>query len=150
MFPSNKRTRSTDAANHATSARTNTSTGLTAAPSGIAQLRNSTDHSSEHPADPMNLDDFIVPTSVASPAGIMDAPNDQSGQQSVPQAHGIPINTRERPQIKIATGVPALSVPKSSIALNRTSEFDYVQRRVRKTSIDERRVCQLADTLYCD
>jgi GATA-binding protein, other eukaryote len=98
----------------------------------------------------MNLDDFIVPTSVASPAGIMDAQNDQSGQQSVPQAQGIPINTRERPQIKIATGVPASSVPKSSMALNQTNEFDYVKRRVRKTSIDERRVCQPAHRLFYD
>lgn len=112
----------------------------TSAPSGIAQLRKSIDLSAEQNADPMNLDDFLVPTSIASPAGISPAPMpDLSASQNPHSA--VPLNMREKPHINIPTGMPASSVPKSSIPTMRGGgEFDYVQKRVRKTSIDERRV----------
>jgi GATA-binding protein len=113
------------------------------APSGIAQqLRGSIDHSLdlESASDPMNLDDFIVPSSVASPAGITSpAGSEMMGQFNLSHGLGIPITSRSRPQLQIPQNMPPASLPQSSIAQHRTSEFDYVQKRVRKTSIDERR-----------
>ncbi|KIX10402.1 uncharacterized protein Z518_01484 [Rhinocladiella mackenziei CBS 650.93] len=114
------------------------------APSGIAQqLRKSVDTSaeSEQPSDPMNLDDFIVPSSVASPAGMTSPATSEpvNGQSKPTQAPGIPIAARTKPQVQIPKGLPPSSMPQSSIPLRRSSEFDYVQKRVRKTSIDERR-----------
>lgn len=121
------------------SAKKNKSTKQpTSVPSGIAQLRKSVDHSADQAPDPMNLDDFLVPTSIASPAGISPGPIPDNMQQQSQDA--VPPNMRERPQISIPAGMPASSVPKSSIPITRGGEFDYVQKRVRKTSIDERRV----------
>jgi GATA-binding protein len=110
----------------------------TSAPSGIAQLRKSVDLSAEQNADPMNLDDFLVPTSIASPAGISPAPMPETATSQRLQS-AVPLNVREKPHVKIPTVMPASSVPKSSLPTMRR-EFDYVQKRVRKTSIDERRV----------
>lgn len=124
---------------------------------GISQLRRSADEDADQHADLMNLDDFIVPTSVASPTAI--TPHSATTTQAAPalntnqQAAPVPINTKEKPQVQIppaaATAAlshpapPASSVPKSSIPGNRSGEFDYVPRRVRKTSVDERRVGQM-------
>lgn len=88
----------------------------------------------------MNLDDFIVPTSVASPAGL---PTPSSSENAVPagnpslQGNSIPINTKQKsaPQ---NPNVPAASVPKHAV-LAQHAGFDGVPKRVRKTSIDERR-----------
>jgi hypothetical protein len=109
------------------------------APSGIAQLRKSIDLSAEQNADPMNLDDFLVPTSIASPAGISPAPIPDLATNQHSQS-AVPLNMRQKPHINVPTGMPASSVPKSSIPIMHGGEFDYVQKRVRKTSIDERRV----------
>ena len=120
----------------------------TSAPSGIAQLRKSVDHTAEQSGDPMNLDDFILPNSVASPAGITPPPpppppppsTDAAGNNSS-RLTSIPISSKARPQVQIPPHIiPASSVPKSSIPAYQSGEFDYVRRRVRKTSIDERRV----------
>ncbi|OQU99663.1 hypothetical protein CLAIMM_05267 [Cladophialophora immunda] len=113
------------------------------APSGIAQqLRKSVDKSAEteQPADPMNLDDFIVPSSVASPAGITSpAPSETAGRPKTTQAPPIPITSRNKPQVQIPKNLPPSSMPQTSIPTHRTTEFEYVKKRVRKTSIDERR-----------
>lgn len=114
------------------------------APSGIAQqLRKSVDQQPielDLTSEPMNLDDFIVPSSIASPAGITSpAPTEGLVQSRAAQGSGIRITPRNKPAIQIPTNLPPSSMPQTSIALNRSSEFDYVQRRVRKTSIDERR-----------
>lgn len=88
----------------------------------------------------MNLDDFIVPTSVASPAGL---PTPSSSENALPtgnmssQGPPIPINTKQR-SIQQNPNVPAASVPKSA-ALAQHVGFDGIPKRVRKTSIDERR-----------
>lgn len=117
--------------------------GTSSAPSGIAQqLRRSVDHAAEneHSSDPMNLDDFIVPSSVASPAGITSpAPSESTAHSMSLPAPPIPIAARTKPQVNIPKNLPPSSLPQSTIATHRTSEFDYVQKRVRKTSIDERR-----------
>ena len=112
-------------------------------PSGIAQqLRKSIDKSAdnEHSTSPMNLDDFIVPSSVASPAGM---PTPATSETAAPsrnmEAPGIPIISRTKPQVQIPKHLPPSSVPQTAIPPHRTSEFDYVRKRVRKTSIDERR-----------
>lgn len=87
----------------------------------------------------MNLDDFLVPNSIASPAGISPAPMTEMATSQHPHS-AVPSNMREKPHIKIPTSMPASSVPKSSLPTMRGGEFDYVKKRVRKTSIDERRV----------
>lgn len=112
-------------------------------PSGIAQqLRKSADKSTdnEQHLDPMNLDDFIVPSSFASPAGIMTpATTEHTPQPKNSQMSGVPIATRNKPQVQIPKNLPPSSLPQTSVPTYRTSEFDYVRKRVRKTSIDERR-----------
>ena len=112
----------------------------TSAPSGIAQLRKSIDHSNEQQSDAMNLDDFLVPTSIASPAGITPSPDERSLAVEYARASAVPIQSRKQPTYQPTEPLPPASVPPPSITSNRNGEFDYVQRRVRKTSIDEGRV----------
>lgn len=102
----------------------------------------SVDKSADQTADSMNLDDFIQPNSVASPAGVTSPPSVENiGSTTVTRGFGIPIKTKAKPHRQATHGLPAASMPKSYVALNRLGgEFDYVQKRVRKTSIDERRV----------
>ena len=116
----------------------------TSNPSGIArQLRQPVDKGTDHTGDPMNLDDFLVPNSMASPAGIPTPPSALRKPIPSPSDHRVetPSHLDEIPQVEVLPKfIPPSSVPKSSIANDRSREFDYVQRRVRKTSIDERRV----------
>lgn len=110
-------------------------------PSGIAQLRQSIDASAEsRKQETMNLDDFIVPTSVASPAGI--APSPAADQSDNALASAIPIRRDVRAQDD--SHLARASAPSVPPAINHTDEFGYVQRHVRKTSIDERRVSLLS------
>lgn len=112
----------------------------TSAPSGIAQLRNSVDHSNIQHPEPMNLDDFILPNSVASPAGITPPPSDEALASSNVGPSGIAIKTKKDQSKDTSTHPPIASVPNFAQDSNRSNEFSYVQRRVRKTSVDERRV----------
>ncbi|KAH8689568.1 hypothetical protein BGW36DRAFT_72859 [Talaromyces proteolyticus] len=121
------------------------------APSGIARLRQSIDQrapatttttttsssASLAPvsADLMNLDDFIIPSSIGSPAGIGSSPAAQL-DPAVPSA--IPIKGRKEPDLSHNNIAPA-SLPYPLQELHRSDEFGYVQRRVRKTSVDERK-----------
>ena len=101
----------------------------------------SADRSVEQSADAMNLDDFIQPNSVASPAGVTSPPTAEIVTSThVAQGSGITIGLKGKLQRQLPSNLPAASMPKSYIALNRLGEFDYVQKRIRKTSIDERRV----------
>lgn len=114
----------------------------TSAPSGIAQLRQSQDLTNSPDPDPMNLDDFILPDSLASPARIA-TPSPQSDHAPAPSnavSTAIPIKKR-----KEAESLPHPSFVPSAPSQDRprTSEFGYVQRRVRKTSIDETKVTVL-------
>jgi len=106
----------------------------TSNPSGIAKLREASTTSDTPTSDAMNLDDFILPNSVASPAGISPSPR-------TPPAHtpasAIPIKPRKDAQAQFHPEFPP-SAPTHDRMRNR--EFDYVQRRVRKTSIDETKV----------
>lgn len=91
----------------------------------------------------MNLDDFIVPSSVASPAGLVTpAPIDSvDGRRNAPLS-GVPVPTTTKRSKQYTTATPASSVPGNMANRSRGGDFDYVQRRVRKTSVDERTVRQ--------
>ncbi|KAH6679119.1 hypothetical protein B0J14DRAFT_614453 [Halenospora varia] len=113
-------------------------------PSGIAQLRKSSDHKGATPADnsdAMNLDDFIFSESISTPAGLGMSPSPELSKKDAEKtsnavASAIPIKMRkESSQFAVPQSVP---VPHHNPRSNQ--EFDYVQRHVRKTSIDERRV----------
>jgi GATA-binding protein len=108
------------------------------APSGIAQLRNSSDQSHEN-SDLMNLDDFIFSDNISTPSGMSPVPESKEkdgSKSSNAVASAIPIKMRKEPS---ATFVPQ-SVPVQQHRAQGKDEFGYVQRHVRKTSIDERRV----------
>ncbi|KAF1348624.1 hypothetical protein BDV97DRAFT_297039 [Delphinella strobiligena] len=110
-------------------------------PSGIAlQLRQSADQAAGHAGDSMNLDDFIVPSSIASPSGISPSSVSDDFQPSTStMASAIPI--RKQQQIQEQDFVARASAPSvpPTITMAGDNEFSYVQRHVRKTSIDERR-----------
>jgi len=81
----------------------------------------------------MNLDDFLHPSSIASPVGLSPSP---SGEKMLHSSTAIPIRkvfNLDQPDHLSRTA--PLSAP-----LRSEAEFGYVQRHVRKTSIDERRV----------
>ncbi|KAF9887281.1 hypothetical protein FE257_010409 [Aspergillus nanangensis] len=108
------------------------------APSGIAQLRIADQAAAAAAADPMsdpmNIDDFIIP---------FESPSDHTSPQNTRAADyagAIPIKSRKDQQGQgDSTPVP---VPASfhypAQDQRKNSEFGYVTRRVRKTSIDER------------
>ncbi|KAL8731142.1 MAG: hypothetical protein Q9181_004411 [Wetmoreana brouardii] len=104
--------------------------------SGITQLRQSQDLSDNLDLEPMNLDDFILPTSVASPAAMTtpSPPEDQTPATSNTTTRAIPIKNRKEPE---PSTHPNFAPSAPSQDRSRTREFDYVQRRVRKTSIDD-------------
>lgn len=112
-------------------------------PSGIAQLHLSDQASTmtSDPAsmnldatpDPMNLDDFIVPFDSTADYS-SHAPADPHSP-ATPTA-SIPIKARkDHPMLDSA---PAASFPHPPQDQRKNSEFGYVPRRVRKTSVDER------------
>ncbi|KAH7361281.1 area protein [Pyrenochaeta sp. MPI-SDFR-AT-0127] len=112
------------------------------APSGIAQqLRKSADQQAQaqqSPPDTMNLDDFIFPSSVGSPAGLSPEPSNEGPAPYNATAPAIPIrkpNAASDHNLALARA----SAPSVPPAVNRENDFAYVPRHVRKTSIDERR-----------
>jgi GATA-binding protein len=114
------------------------------APSGIAQLHRSAASQAHAPdQDLMNIDDFILPSSIATPTGISPIPPDDIDfdldlSSTVTTASAIPIKQQQRLQfddLSLARA-SAPSVPPNT----QRTDFPYVQRHVRKTSIDERRV----------
>ena len=127
------------------------SNNLSPAPSGIAQLRKASDHqvhtlASQQPPtivannDTMNLDDFILPTSIGTPAGLSPSPSgEKMANSAVGAATAIPIRKHGNPNDQ-ELHISRASMPVHQNAARGDSEFGYVQRHVRKTSIDERRV----------
>ncbi|KAI9837903.1 MAG: hypothetical protein M1837_002668 [Sclerophora amabilis] len=112
----------------------------TSAPSGIAQLRNSSDLTAPH-LDPMNLDDFISSSSIATPAGMTPSPppRDQTTPSTNAVASAIPIKARKEARAQHDANLPPASAPIPPPNRLKGGEFAYVQRHVRKTSIDEGR-----------
>lgn len=90
----------------------------------------------------MNVDSFVAPSSsISSPTGFSPLMSeDPSSQHAV--ASAIPIRNAKEEQEDSPMGIvmPA-SFPHHPHVGTQTSEFGYVQRRVRKTSVDERIVC---------
>jgi GATA-binding protein, other eukaryote len=126
-------------------------TAVLSAPSGIAQLRKASDYSSasmghtpmittNNNHDPMNLDDFIIPTSIGTPAGLSPSPSTEKMAHSANAvASAIPI--RRQSQMSAQDDhMSRASAPVIPPNIRKEPEFGYVQRHVRKTSIDERRV----------
>lgn len=117
-------------------------------PSGIAQLRKASDlavptlvppppmiTSNNH--DPMNLDDFILPSSIGTPAGMSPSPSAEKMGNSI--APAIPIR-KQNQLLDQDMHLSRASAPIVPPNVRREGEFGYVRRHVRKTSIDERRV----------
>ncbi|KAI5464189.1 hypothetical protein BGZ63DRAFT_351649 [Mariannaea sp. PMI_226] len=103
-------------------------------PSGIAQLRKSSENNMAQP-DAMNLDDFIFSDNAATP---INFPSPQPPERLVDDKSGhgmggIPIKSRkDQSQFFVPQSVPVHQV-------NPNNEFGYVNRHLRKTSIDDRR-----------
>lgn len=113
------------------------------APSGIAQLRKTSEQNLAQ-SDPMNLDDFIFSENVATPAGLPATPSPEAPKQIEEKpahatAAAIPIKSRKMsaPHVFVPHSVP---VPPHQ---RNQDEFGYVTRHPRKTSIDERRTRNL-------
>lgn len=123
--------------------------------SGIAQLRKTSDQSApsnnnsssnhvnpptitnNNNNDPMNIDDFILPTSIGTPAGLSPSPSAEKMNNSM--AAGIPIRKQSQ-LLDDGLHISRASAPSQPPNVPKESEFGYVRRHVRKTSIDERRV----------
>ena len=125
------------------------------APSGIAQLRKSSQQNKQTEDAQMDLDDFLVPSSIGTPAGVSpeaSALPNESSVSTTTSISAIPIKQGSKSQVE-EFQVSRASAPSISVLeQNRTDpEFSYVPRHVRKTSIDERRVscCSpSADAIY--
>ncbi|KAK4102104.1 hypothetical protein N658DRAFT_485482 [Parathielavia hyrcaniae] len=110
------------------------------APSGIAQLRKSSEHAPLQ-SDPMNLDEFIDNDKVGTPAGLALTPTPETMRQAEERAAhtsaaaAIPIKSRKEPPPSSHHLIPQ-SVP---VAAHQRvqDEFGYLPRHQRKTSIDE-------------
>ena len=85
----------------------------------------------------MNLDDFIIPTSIASP--VAPSPSPPVTTFTNPSIAAIPIKNKKASHDQPFPFPPA-SAPFPPHEAQRSHEFDYVQRRVRKTSIDDIKV----------
>jgi GATA-binding protein len=120
----------------------------TRAPSGIAQLRKTSEQSLLQP-EPMNLDDFLVAENMATPTGFALTPTPETSRPFKDEG---PTSASPAITIKPRKDAPQqfmpLSVPVPQHVPRTADEFAYVPRRVRKTSIDERRVsCWFLDSL---
>lgn len=142
MMAMNLRRRREEEAARLSRQKNNSQANATTAPSGIAQLRKTSDQTNGgENADAMNIDDFIFSDNISTPAGLGMSPSpelakkDPNEKLSNAVASAIPIKMRkESAQFAIPQSVP---VPHHNPRSN--EEFNYVQRHVRKTSIDERR-----------
>ena len=95
----------------------------------------------------MDLDDFLVPSSIGTPAGVSPEassfPN-ESLASTGSTISAIPIKTAQKSQAEEFQLSQASAPSRPAVGHGRMShEFDYVQKHVRKTSIDERRVSLL-------
>lgn len=90
----------------------------------------------------MNIDDYIFQSSTASPTGgVSPSPPTEAAiaTSSNAVASAIPIKTKK--EMQDSSHFPPSAPP--PLDRMRNHEFDYVQRRLRKTSIDETRVSRL-------
>lgn len=93
----------------------------------------------------MDLDDLIIPSSM----GHADSPPEEELSMPGGDGSGIPIRSRKSQQYSMSSGFAPASVPNHPQEFQRSEEFGYVQRRVRKTSIDERMVSRDYYSFVC-
>ncbi|PNH33020.1 hypothetical protein BJF96_g3802 [Verticillium dahliae] len=122
------------------------------APSGIAQLRKTSEQNLNNP-EPMNLDDFIFSENMATPVDFSSPqlqppapPPPRHSHESRSAAPGQPhslltsaINIKTRKDAAAHQQFVPQSVPFPPHHQRAQDEFNYVPRHTRKTSIDERR-----------
>lgn len=93
----------------------------------------------------MDLDDFLVPSSIGTPAGVSPeatAMPEDSLASTDSTVSAIPIKLGQKSQAEEFQASRASAPSISMLEKSRPGqEFGYVPRHVRKTSIDERRVC---------
>lgn len=118
----------------------------TSAPSGIALLRVQSQDGNARPPASLHFDDLIAPNSASSPAGISRSSSFDPIKAPHAQTPVIAVRKPEDPQDDPLhpSRASAPSVP--PVKGQDQSEFGYVQRRLRKTSVDERMVCHLIIT----
>ncbi|KAG9248664.1 hypothetical protein BJ878DRAFT_538130 [Calycina marina] len=113
-------------------------------PSGIAQLRKVSDRGNavaSDSQDTMNIDDYIFSENISTPAGLGTSPSPELGKKESSEktlhavASAIPIKMRKESN---QFAIPQ-SVPVNHHNPRNNEEFNYIQRNLRKTSIDERR-----------
>lgn len=114
------------------------------APSGIAQLRKSSEQMAQQHSnnpDAMNIDDFIFSENAATPAGISLSPQPSTKTAEFQKPTGIPIKSHKDQAHAHAeqTQNQQQFVPQSVPEHHQNPEFNYIKRHQRKTSIDERR-----------
>ncbi|EEH09406.1 GATA transcriptional activator AreA [Histoplasma capsulatum G186AR] len=110
-----------------------------AGPSGIARLRQSIDGNCTFAeSEPMNIDDFTAPSPIDSASGLSPPSPAGAARSSHAVASAIPIKTCKSQQSPISDNLIPASFPHPPQHHRRNDEFGYVQRRVRKTSVDER------------
>ncbi|KAH8153534.1 uncharacterized protein LAJ45_02347 [Morchella importuna] len=125
--------------------------GISAAARSAAESKTSSASVSANPSEPdcMFMDDltFTSPSSmVGSPSGfsscgVAHSPssenlNPNTSSHAIASAIPIKKSSREK-ELMISSHLPPASAPQH--LENNHDEFDYVQRRIRKTSVDERR-----------
>lgn len=118
---------------------------ITSAPSGISQLRKASDQNQfeKQNTDSMNLDEFMNFDNSGTPGTATSSPElEKKDKQSSSHATASAIHIRSSLKKGSAQNIVPQSVPANQHPRQRTQdEFGYLQRHVRKTSIDERRVC---------
>lgn len=109
--------------------------------SGIAQLRKSSEQTQSQGSDLMNLDDFINGENMGTPSGMSFAPSPETSSKMADDraahhstASAIPIKSRKEQQTQHM--IPQ-SVPAALHHARMQTEFGYLPRHLRKTSIDE-------------
>ncbi|GKT62342.1 nitrogen regulatory protein area [Colletotrichum tofieldiae] len=110
-------------------------------PSGIAQLRKSSEQNVNHP-EPMNLDDFIFSDNIATPdtnPSPLPHKREEKNQHQMHSSFSSAIPIKSRKDSAIQQHFVPQSVPFPPHHQKTHDEFNYVTRHHRKTSIDERR-----------
>ncbi|KAH7137877.1 nitrogen regulatory protein area [Dactylonectria macrodidyma] len=103
-------------------------------PSGIAQLRKSSENNLAQ-SDAMNLDDFIFSGSAATPITFPSPQEPERPDDKSAHSMAIPIKSRkELSHHFVPQSVPVPAHHRHA----QNNEFDYVNRHLRKTSIDDR------------
>lgn len=108
------------------------------APSGIAQLRKTSEQNLPQP-ESMDLEDFLVADNVATTAAVISQENLRQAEERSTHSVTPAIPIKSRKEASQHFNIPQ-SVPVPAHRQRAQDEFGYVTRHPRKTSIDDRRV----------